>query len=105
VSAPGHETHDAPPRWALLGLGVLLAGLLTALGLAAIFLTVFDRAAGPAVAIAPSHPPAPRLEVIGGSDLAQVEARGQRRLDGSLPIEQAMAIVAERGWADPEPRP
>jgi len=110
-----HEPTDAPARNALIGIGVLFACVFAGLALAAVFSGVFDRSAPPALHRAPA-PPAPRLEVRGGSDLAQVRAAGARRLAtygwtdraaglAHIPIDRAMAITAERGWRDAEAAP
>ena len=112
MSHPQHEAADAPPRIALIGLGVLSATVLVAVGLAAVFQLAFEHAA-PRIAAHRVRPPAPRLEVVGGSDLARVRAAGARRLTGygwtdrsaglaRIPLDRALAITAQRGWADRE---
>jgi hypothetical protein len=110
-----YERSDAPPRNALIGLGVLFACVFVALGLAAIFAVAFNSA-NPPMGARRVPPPAPRLEVHGGSDLAQVRAIGAERLAtygwtdraaglAHIPIDRAMAITAARGWRDQEAKP
>ena len=114
MNAPQHETVDAPPRIALLGLGVLAGTVVAALILAGVFLLAVNRAS-PQIAAHHTTPPAPRLEVAGGSDLARIDAAGARRLTGygwtdrkaglaHIPLNRAMTITAGRGWADQEAR-
>ncbi|HEY1749951.1 MAG TPA: hypothetical protein VGG29_01725 [Caulobacteraceae bacterium] len=116
----GHERQDAPPGLvlgALAGLlGLIGVGLLVAWGVAAAFharapslaLSGFERVAGEA--------PAPRLETDPRSDRLTLERRAQARLAGygwtdrsaglaHIPIDRAMALLAERGWPDPDTGP
>ena len=103
---------DVSPRIALIGvasvLGAAVLGLLVAAGVS----RLFDRAATPTAPLRPGAPPPPRLEVVGGADLARVRARAAAKLDGygwtdaghryaRIPLDRAMAITAQSGWSDP----
>lgn len=61
-------------------------------------------------------PPAPRLEVAGGADLAEVRRVGDQRLaaygwndaartTARIPMARAMQLRAAMGWADREAQP
>jgi hypothetical protein len=110
MTEPAHETRDLPPRGILLA----LAGIFVLIALAGIGVTGLLHALSPPPA--PDALPAPRREgppllVAPADELAAVEARGRARLGGwdwldraagvaHIPIERAMALVAERGWPD-----
>jgi hypothetical protein len=112
---PAYERRDAPPWIAVTGLATVAVLVLLALGLGAAALRVFGHER-PLVATLSHPPPAPRLERRGGEDLTRVRAVGRERLTtygwvdrpahiARIPIERAMQITAERGWADPEAAP
>lgn len=95
-----YETRDAPTIFVIIGLGGILVTLLIGLGLARLVLPSVGHQP-----VGPPHGPATRsaipLETKPGATLAQVQARGLDRLaHGPVPIDQAMAQVAQRGWAD-----
>jgi hypothetical protein len=107
-----HETIDAAPRVAWIGLGVMAAALMTTLGLVALLLASFDHR-HPHVAVVQSPPPAPRLEVSPGTDLVNTRRRAAaltttygwtNRQAGlaRIPVDRAMAMRARLGWADTE---
>ena len=98
---PQPERRDASPKIALMGIAAVLATAVAGLILVAGLTVLFNSHARPPNPANPSAPPQPRLEVRGGADLRVVRARGLQRLaSGPMPIDQAMANVAARGWAD-----
>jgi hypothetical protein len=116
-AAPAYEATDAPPAVGAIGLLVLAGLVVLGLSLAALLILAHGRApVGVRIETHQPTPPAPQLEVAGGASLAEVRARGARRLQGygwsdrgaglaHIPIERAMQLTAQRGWADPEPAP
>ena len=106
---------DPAPRVAWIGLSLLVAALLIVLGSVALLLVGFDHI-HPPVAVAWSVPPAPRLEVGPGADLARTRRRAavltttygwtDRRAGlARVPVDRAMAMRAKLGWADAEAAP
>ena len=113
----GHETSDVPPRgvvYAVIGLfsALILSGLL----LLAMFHFFADAESRPAVSPLRETelvPPGPRLEADPTRDRAAIEAEAKARLDrfgwsdrqaglARIPIDEAMRLLADRGWPDPE---
>jgi hypothetical protein len=117
----GHETTDASP--ATLGLFALALSLMVVIVL--LFLTwLFSqfeaeakRADKPQTPLAENEPPPPpRLEVDPGADLARVRSAEQKALTTygwidreqgergvvRLPINRAIALLAERGLPEPK---
>ena len=111
----GYEPSDVRIG-AVLGIAALLAA---AVALSALLLGVLlglFEASQPPPAGSPLErtelvPPAPRLEARPQEELKQVRARESQLLQGygwidrdaaiaRIPIERAMAILAERGWPD-----
>jgi hypothetical protein len=113
----GYEPRDlSAGRIALVGIGALTLIALLALvpwGLVSLFGLIAPQRPATAVERAEIAPPEPRLDARPGGTLAEVLAR-QRDILGRyawvdeeagiarIPIEAAMAILAERGaWPDP----
>jgi hypothetical protein len=102
------EHRDMPAgrvAWSFAGLAILI---LLALGVGWGLVALFP--AGPAATSSPV-PPAPRLQVDETADRAAIEGAAEARLEGygwtdraagraHIPIERAMALLAERGWPD-----
>jgi hypothetical protein len=114
--ARAHEPSHASVKVALVSLAILGAVLLAAVALMAVLLLGFDRADPMKPPVARTPPPAPRLEVVPGATLAEVNRVAARRLEtwgwsnraaglAHVPIERAMQLQARRGWSDPEPTP
>jgi hypothetical protein len=122
---PGYEPRDVKVRWIV---ATALAGVLfVALSAAALYgLQHLFAAVGvvevepPPTALEREHPapPPPRLQTEPAQDLATYLARENAALESygwvdqhtgiaRIPIEQAMQLVAERGWPQPAtgPRP
>ncbi len=107
----GHESRDAPPWIGLLGMGVIVACVVTALGLVGLLLVAFN-AQDPGHAANPPPPSqGPVLETQPGQAIAAVRARipGETATYGwadpahdlaRIPIDRAMQITAQRGWSD-----
>ena len=112
----GFETSDVPPvRVVVIGLG-LAAGT----GLIALLLFGLSQLLGSAVETSPPgplatverEPPAPRLQIEPALELEEMQARDALILESygwidrdvgiaRIPIERAIAILAERGWPNP----
>lgn len=111
----GHEVADAPP------LRLFLAGVLTLAGIGVVLLLVWgvkawiadarDRPPVSALARAPVETPAPRLQRSPARDLQEFRAAEDRELHtlgwadrgagiARIPIENAMALLATRGWPE-----
>jgi hypothetical protein len=112
----GYEPSDVSVRAVLLvAVGIVVSVGLSALVLGAM-LGLFEAARTPAP-VSPLEqvelvPPAPRLEVRPLETLEQIRRREHALLEGygwvdrerglvRIPIERAMAILAERGWPEP----
>ena len=107
---------DIPARPILLaGLGLFFALLLSA-GLVAAMLGTFQHARPVAEAPPQPVPPPPRLQANPAADRIAAETRGRAELQGTawvdraagrvrIPIEQAMRLQLQRGWAGPEDSP
>jgi hypothetical protein len=102
-----HETSDASPKLVVIALAGILTLLALGLGLTRLALPFLEGGAPPAPPPqGPTTLSAIPLEAAPGATLTQVRARGLIKLkDGPVPIDQAMAQVAQRGWADPEAAP
>jgi hypothetical protein len=110
------QAEDALARPILLaGLG-LFVGLLLSAGLVAAMLGTFQHARPVAEAPPQPVPPPPRLQADPVADRIAVETRTQAELQGTawvdratgrvrIPIEEAMRLQAQRGWAGPEDSP
>ena len=112
-----YERSDMPASGAALALAGVFGLIAMAIGLVGLLLHMAGSAAPPTLSVmeqARIVPPAPRLEVIGGTDRARTEARAQARLEGyhwvdrqagvaRIPIARAMALTAARGWREPPP--
>jgi hypothetical protein len=110
------RAEDVPARPILLaGLGLLVALLLSA-GLVAAMLGTFQHAQPVAEAPPQPVPPPPRLQANPAADRVAMEARAQAELQGTawadraagrvlIPIEEAMRLQVQRGWAGPEDPP
>jgi len=108
--------EDALARPILLaGLG-LFAGLLLSAGLVAAMFGIFQHVRPVAEAPPQPVPPPPRLQADPAADRFAAEARMQAGLQGTawvdraagrvrIPIEEAMRLQAQRGWAGPEDPP
>jgi hypothetical protein len=107
----GHETHDAPPMVGVLGMSIIAAILVVALGLVALLLIAF-KTANPERAPYPQPlRQQPLLETQPGQALAAVRARipaetttygwADSALDlAHIPVDRAMQITVQRGWSD-----
>jgi hypothetical protein len=109
----GYEPSDVNIR-VVLGIAATFAGVvaLSALllgGLVGVFEVWQPPPSGSALERTELVPPAPRLEVRPQEDLKQVRERESQLLQGygwidrdagvaRIPIDRAMAILAERGW-------
>jgi hypothetical protein len=111
----GHETRDAPSMIGVLGIGVIAAVLVMALGLVALLLFAFKSASPDRGAYAPPPRQGPALETQPGQTLAVVHARipGATTNYGwadpthdlaRIPIDRALQITAQRGWSNASPR-
>ncbi|NLS17663.1 hypothetical protein HGP16_13965 [Rhizobium sp. P40RR-XXII] len=110
----GYETSDVSPRLVLL----VTLGLFVVMGLsiAVVFevLRWVTPAGSPASTIfgAQQARGGPRLEISPSADRAMLQQRAEGRLQGygradgpnaaQIPIARAMAILATRGWPDPD---
>jgi hypothetical protein len=115
MSQSGNHQPDAAAKVALVSLGILGAMLLIVLAVSAgVWLAFAARL--PLQLPARPPPPNPRLEVVGGADLVVVRRRGVQRLGSwgwrdrraglaHIPIDRALRLTAQRGWADPEAPP
>lgn len=112
----GYETRDVPPvRVLLVGLGLAVgAGLIGVmlLGLSQLLSAVVDAPPPGPLATIEQVPPAPRLQAAPALELEEMQARDRLILESygwvdrdagiaRIPIERAMAILAERGWPSP----
>lgn len=107
---------DVPARPILLaGLG-LFVGLLLSAGLVAAMLGTFQHTRPVAEAPPQPVPPPPRLQANPPADRIAAEARAEAELQGTawvdravgrvrIPIDQAMRLQVQRGWAGPEDPP
>ena len=117
---PGFETGDAPPRPVMALVLVLFAGIILSGALVAGLLLLIARAHPPShptvLEAQRTTPPEPRLEIDPAADRARLEAQAEARLRGfewtnkaagraRIPIEAAMRLTAEQGWADPAGKP
>lgn len=118
--APGFEAKDVPPRPVIyLGLG-LFAGIIASGALVAGLLTLIahEHPAPHATALETEQvtPPEPRLEIDPSADRAKLDAEAESRLHGlewadkaagraRIPIDEAMRLTAQQGWADPAGKP
>lgn len=115
----GHGAHDHERSDAHVGpaakLGlVLVLGVVVSFGLMVGLFRFFaamaesDSAPAAKMATADELPPLPRLEVVSGRNLEQLQAEIDERLDGygwadralrsvHIPIERAIDVVAEQG--------
>lgn len=95
------EPRDVPPLLPLW-LAAGLAGFVIAVMLCITFfypLANRQEYRGPMQRL----PPAPRLQIAPGSDLARYDAAKQRELKHApLPIEAAMRATAAQGWGPPK---
>ena len=109
-----HERSDAhvkPLIIFLIAMGVTIAGSFVSMVGLFEFLTLraqtFDRVPSP-VKVADELPAGPRLQVVPGLDLREMEAAQQDRLNGygwvdeggrvvHIPIEKAIDVVVEKG--------
>lgn len=111
----GHEVADAPPRTLFLAGVLVLAGLglilLLVWGVKAWIIDAADRSSVPALARAPVETPAPRLQRSPTRDLQEFRAAEEQELHtlgwvdrgagiARIPIEDAMALLAKRGWPE-----
>lgn len=111
----GHEVADAPP------LKLFLAGVLALVCIGVILLLVWgmkawitdarDRPPASAIARMPIEAPAPRLQRSPARDLQTFRAAEDKELHAlgwvdrgagiaRIPIENAMALLATRGWTE-----
>ncbi|HEX6142146.1 MAG TPA: hypothetical protein VFZ01_05485 [Geminicoccaceae bacterium] len=113
---PAFETSDVPPKWVLwialgLGAGAGVIALLL-LGYARLLDAVVEEPAPGPLARIERVPPAPRLQAEPALELEELQAREALILESygwvdrdagvaRIPIERAMAILAERGWPNP----
>ena len=110
-----HETRDLPAKAILLALAGIF-GLIgvTGLGVAAL-LHALSRPPVPDAMPAPPRD-GPAVITDQAAERQAVEARGAARLQGygwtdrdaglaHIPIDRAAALLAARGWPDPEPQP
>ncbi|HEY3228230.1 MAG TPA: hypothetical protein VGJ87_03360, partial [Roseiflexaceae bacterium] len=110
----GHEVGDVRIRNVVLVVGAMLvAAVVIYLGLGAFFALLNDRAITADVPASPLSqteqlPPAPRLQVAPAEDLEKLRTAEQQRLNSyewvdrsagvvRIPIDRAMALIAERG--------
>ena len=117
---PGFETSDVPPLPVFfLGVG-LFAGIAVSGALVAGLIWLIEREQPPAHATALERqaiiPPEPRLETDPSAGRTRLEAEAERRLNGyewadkaagraRIPIDEAMRVTAQQGWADPAGKP
>ncbi len=113
----GHETRDLPPRAILLALAGIFVLIAATGGGVALLLRTLDRRAVPQVGAVPFPAEAeatgvPRLQVDQAAERMSIEAGATQKLESygwtdrsaglaRIPIDRAMAILAERGWPDP----
>jgi hypothetical protein len=111
----GHEVADAPPLKlfvaGLLALACVGLILLLVWGMKAVFVGATDRPPVAPIARTPVETPPPRLQWSPARDLQtfratedkDLHARGwvdRRAGIARIPIEDAMALLAERGWTE-----
>ncbi|WP_343715549.1 hypothetical protein [Inquilinus sp.] len=110
------QADDVPARPILLAGLALFVGLLLSAGLVAAMLGTFQHARPVAEAPPQPVPAPPRLQAnppadrIAAENRALAELQGTARVDRAagrvrIPIEQAMRLQAQRGWAGPEDPP
>jgi len=114
LRAMRHENKDVRVRRVgLVGLGMIVGAVVMFLALGGLFAWFASRAVEedasiPPLALTPQTPPGPRLQVAPPADLAQLRATEQARLESygwvdqraqvaHIPIERAMALIAQRG--------
>lgn len=113
-SHPGHETRDVKPRTILaLVIGLAALTLVAVVAIGGVFKYLNARQAQSAQPVPPlvqerRLPPQPRLQVEPGIDLERLRTAEDERLNSygwvnrqagvvRIPIERAMALIAERG--------
>jgi hypothetical protein len=115
--AAGHETKDAPIRWVIVAVVVLVVGIGVVVLVATTVQTAWvgrpmsiSQPPGLATPVVPPPPPEPRLEEEPGSQLRQLRASEDRMLNGTdwvdrqagvarIPIDRAIDLLA----ANPPP--
>ncbi|HWL69538.1 MAG TPA: hypothetical protein VNS22_14285 [Geminicoccus sp.] len=113
VAGPGYQQTDVKPRNVLYMTGLLIAGILFAIGFVAGLFVLLDRHDRRPVRTGLEStalvPPAPRLQLSPQHDRMVIEQRARAMLQGyawtdraagrvRIPIEQAMEEVAQQGW-------
>ena len=113
---PCFEASDVRARFVAYAGVALFATVAVCFGVVAaiVFLTTPETPSPPSVLDTVIAKSGPRLEVDPQSDRRGLQAKAQARIDSygwvnrdagtaRIPIEQAMALVAMRGWPDSQP--
>ncbi|ALJ37054.1 hypothetical protein D9623_15720 [Azospirillum brasilense] len=111
----GHEVADVPPLKlfvaGLLALASVGLILLLVWGMTSLFVGMTDRPPVASIAHTPIEPPPPRLQGSPARDLQAFRAAEGKELHtlgwvdrgaglARIPIEDAMALLAKRGWPE-----
>jgi len=111
----GHEVADVPPLKlfvaGLLALASVGLILLLVWGMKAVFVGAIDRPPVAPIARTPIEAPPPRLQGAPARDLQEFREAEDKELHAlgwvdcgaglaRIPVEDAMALLAERGWTE-----